>query len=73
MRYILDNFQNRYDYFVKWVFDGLSNFEKQIVVRYGLNKCVKRDEIEILAKSYVAEDKLAFAEFMERTRGRRAV
>lgn len=73
MRYILDNFQNRYDYFVKWVFDGLSNFEKQIVVRYGFEKYATRDAREALAKSYVAEDKLDFAEFMERTRGRRAV
>ncbi|MBP3311981.1 MAG: hypothetical protein J6L72_07085 [Butyricicoccus sp.] len=73
MRYILDNFQNRYDFFVKWVFDGISNFEKQVVVREGLGKIATRDAREALAKSYVAEDKLDFAEFMERTRGRRAV
>lgn len=73
MRYILDNFQNRYDFFVKWVFDGLSNFDKQNVVRYGFEKCVMRDVREMLAKDYVSEDKLDFAEFMERTCERCAV
>lgn len=67
MRFILDNLAERTEFFVKWYFDNLSDFEKQDVVRLYFENRVPQKEREIQATSYVSEYKPDFADFMERT------
>lgn len=66
MRFILDNLAERTEFFVKWYFDNLSDFEKQDAVRFYFENWVPQKEREIQATSYVSECKPDFADFMER-------
>lgn len=64
MRFIRDDFGIQKDFFLDWYFSNLSKVDKLCAAKYLFNH--ESDNTKFIeAKSYVAENKLDFAEFME--------
>ena len=64
IRFIRDDFTEQKEFFLRWYFDNVSEVDRLCAAKYLFNQ--EADTTKAMeAKSYVAENKLGFAEFME--------